>query len=109
VSPSRDSSAEDLDPAGSLAVRLAADIAALDSELAEIELLVTQAGTEATRHEQRRAQTADKLAIAADRFSTGGTGNPKELADLATQLVAVARKSALMEDQIAILEGKRTA
>jgi predicted nucleic acid-binding Zn-ribbon protein len=100
VSPSRDSSAEDLDPAGSLAVRLAADIAALDSELAEIELLVTQAGTEATRHEQRRAQTADKLA-------TSSNLPPSDLATLNAQLVSLTRRASVMEAQVEVLEGKR--
>jgi len=88
------------DAAGGLAVRLAADIAALDRELAEIELLVTQAQTEATRHEQRRAQTADKLALS-------GNAPASDLATLNTQMVSLTRRAAVMEAQVEVLEGKR--
>ena len=63
-----------------LAGRLATEIAALDGELTEIEMLVAQAGTEAARHEQRRAQTTEKLA-------TGVNLPPGDLAALNTQLV----------------------
>jgi two-component system sensor histidine kinase DegS len=98
---------EEVASAADLVARLTIEANNVASEVEEIELLINQAKTEAARHESRRAAAADKLAIAADRFSTGGTGNPKELADLATQLVAVARKSALMEAQIDLLEGKR--
>jgi hypothetical protein len=38
---------------GDLATRLSTEIAALDNELTEIEMLVAQAQSEATRHEQR--------------------------------------------------------
>ena len=44
--------------------------------------------------------------MAAERLANGG-GTPKELSELANQLVAVARKSALMEAQVDLLEGKR--
>ena len=37
---------------------MATDLATLDSELAEIDLLVAQAKTEAVRHETRRAAAA---------------------------------------------------
>jgi hypothetical protein len=37
----------------------------------------------------------------------GGGGTPKELAELANQLVTISRKAALMEAQIDLLEGKR--
>jgi two-component system sensor histidine kinase DegS len=88
------------DAAGGLAVRLAADIAALDRELAEIELLVNQAQTEATRHEQRRAQTADKLTLS-------GNAPAADLATLNSQLVSLTRRAAVMEAQVEVLEGKR--
>ena len=45
--------------------------------------------------------------MAAERLATGGGVTPKELTDLAHQLVAVARRAALMEAQVDLLEGKR--
>ena len=41
--------------------RLAEDLAAVDKELAEIDLLVAQATAEAGRHEARRAQAAENI------------------------------------------------
>jgi two-component system sensor histidine kinase DegS len=83
-----------------IAARLDAEAKAIQAELEEIDLLVGQARTEAARHEGRRAATADKLVALA------GGASP-EIADLATQLIAIARKAALMEAQIDVLEGKR--
>ena len=74
------------DPAGSLAVRLAADISALDGELKEIELLVSQAGAEAARHEARRVQTADMLASSSN-LPAG------DVAALNAQLVSLTRRA----------------
>jgi len=83
-----------------LAGRLARDIAALDVELAEIEMLVAQAQTEATRHEQRRVQTTEKIATAVNLPAP-------DLAALNTQLVSLTRRAAVMEAQVEVLEGKR--
>ncbi len=88
------------DEAGGLAGHLAAEIAALDGELTEIAMLVAQAQSEATRHEQRRVQTTDKLASAVN-LPAGDT------AALNTQLVALTRRAAVMEAQVDVLEGKR--
>lgn len=85
---------------GDLASRLAADITALDGELTEIEMLVAQAQSEAGRHEQRRIQTTDKVAGAANLA-------PAELAALNAQLVSLTRRAAVMESQVDVLEGKR--
>ncbi|HUQ42783.1 MAG TPA: histidine kinase [Candidatus Limnocylindria bacterium] len=93
--------------AAELVARFTLEANSVASEVEEIELLINQAKTEASRHEQRRTAAVEKLAIAADRIATGGAGNPKELAELANQLVSVARKSALMEAQVDLLEGKR--
>jgi two-component system sensor histidine kinase DegS len=92
-----------------LAARLTAEAAAVESEIEEIDLLITQARTEAARHETRRTAAADKLASAAEQLATvaGGSASSKNVADLANQLVNVARKAALMEAQIDLLEGKR--
>ena len=40
--------------------RLATDLATLDRELTEIDMLVGQARTESARHEQKRVQAAEK-------------------------------------------------
>ncbi len=83
--------------------RLAGDLTTLDAELAEIELLVTQARAEATRHEGRRTTTASKLE------ALGADGDPQERAELATNLVTLTKRSALMDTQVEVLEGKRRA
>jgi two-component system sensor histidine kinase DegS len=99
-SPQRNESAAGREPDGALAERLAKDISALDGELTEIDMLVAQAQTEATRHEQRRVQTTEKL-------STAVNLPPADLAALNTQLVALTRRAAVMEAQVDVLEGKR--
>ena len=90
-----------------LALRLEAEVTAVMAEVEEIELLINQAKTEASRHETRRQTANEKLLMAAERLEAGSGGTPKELAELANQLVTIARKSALMEAQIDLLEGKR--
>jgi two-component system, NarL family, sensor histidine kinase DegS len=81
---------------------LAAEIANIDRELVEIELLVGQAGAEAARHEQKRAQAAEKMTILVDRHA-----DPKEQLELSSQIIALTRRAALMEGQVEVLEGKR--
>jgi two-component system, NarL family, sensor histidine kinase DegS len=85
---------------GSMSERAHAEIAQLDAELSEIELLITQARAEASRHEQKRIQASDRLPAVRD---------PVERADLATQLVTLTRRAAVMESQVEVLEGKRKA
>ena len=87
---------------GGLAGRLAADLAALDAELSEIDLLISQATAEAERHEQKRASAADRLAAA----QSGGE-SPVALLEQATALVALTRRAAVMEAQVEVLTGKR--
>ena len=82
-----------------LAAVLGADVAGLDRELVEIDMLVGQAKAEAVRHEQKRAQLAEKL-------SSPESG---EGADAWAQLVTLTRRSVLMEAQVDVLEGKRRA
>jgi two-component system sensor histidine kinase DegS len=76
--------------------RLAGDLAAVDKELAEIDLLVSQATAEAGRHEARRAQAAEKLA------KDGG-------AEQYEQLLTLTKRAALMETQVEVLDGKKRA
>jgi two-component system, NarL family, sensor histidine kinase DegS len=93
--------------AADVAARLAASAEAMQGEVDEIDLLISQAKTEASRHETRRSAAAEKLSMAAERLAASGSSGGKDLADLANQLVAVARKAALMEAQVDLLEGKR--
>jgi two-component system, NarL family, sensor histidine kinase DegS len=88
---------------GDLSSRLADDLLKLDGELREVDSLVTQANTEATRHEARRATAAEKFeALPPD-------GDAKERADLATGLLTLTKRAALMESQVDVLDGKRRA
>ena len=81
--------------------RLAGDLGTLETELAEIELLVTQATAEAARHEGRRAAAVTKL------DALGPDGEPTSRLELTTNLVTLTRRAALMESQVDVLEGKR--
>jgi two-component system sensor histidine kinase DegS len=76
--------------------RLAEDLAAVDKELAEIDLLVAQATEEAARHEARRAQAAEKVT------KDGG-------AEQYEQLLTLTKRAALMETQVEVLDGKKRA
>lgn len=78
------------------------DMAALDHELAEIELLITQARAEAARHESKRSTAAERLAAVA-RTSPG---DPAEIVELNGQLMTLTKRAALMEAQVEVLEGK---
>jgi two-component system, NarL family, sensor histidine kinase DegS len=101
VSPSKRDASEDAGAAAvDLATRLELELQGLDGELAEIELLVNQARTEATRHEQKRVQTADRLA-------GGANLPPDDLIALNAQLVTLTRRASVMEAQVDVLEGKR--
>ena len=94
------SSASPSGGAGDLASRLLKEISSIDNELTEIDMLVNQAQSEATRHEQRRVQTTEKLG--------SGVNMPAgDIAALNTQLVALTRRAAVMEAQVEVLEGKR--
>jgi two-component system sensor histidine kinase DegS len=81
-----------------LAADLASDVAGLDKELAEIDLLIGQAKAEAGRHEQKRVHLAEKL-------SSAEVGDN----DQWSQLVTLTRRSVLMEAQVDVLEGKQRA
>lgn len=85
-----------------LAGRVAAEVEALEHELAEIDMLVGQAKAEASRHEQKRAHTAERLGTTPPR-------DPKAAGDAWAQLVTLTRRAVLMEAQVDVLEGKRKA
>jgi two-component system sensor histidine kinase DegS len=105
--------APSLTPATSLpelSGRMADDLAHLDAELAEVDLLIVQAKTEAARHESRRVAASEKLATAiSTATSSGATLDPTVSADLNAQLVLLTKRAALMESQVDVLEGKRRA
>jgi two-component system sensor histidine kinase DegS len=89
-------------PSGSapeLAARLSADVATLERELTEIDMLIGQARVEATRHEQKRASATNKV------IAQPGDAQ----ADALNQLVALTRRAVLMESQVDLLESKRKA
>ena len=83
-----------------IAERARREVDLLTREIGEIELLVQQARAEASRHEQKRVQTVDKLR------TLPSAGKESEASDLNEQLVAVTRRSAIMESQVDVLEGK---
>jgi two-component system sensor histidine kinase DegS len=89
-------------PLTDLADNLALDAAGLDRELTEIEMLLTQARAEASRHDQKRALVADRLAS----ISAAGTGTPAEVLDLNQQLVILTHRAGLMTTSVEVLAGK---
>ena len=100
---SADPPAVDQDPRGDLPAQIAADIVTLEGELAEIDMLVAQARSEAERHELKRGQTAAKLAGLP-------AGSPADdVIAMNVQLVGLTRRSTVMEAQVDTLEGKRRA
>jgi two-component system sensor histidine kinase DegS len=93
-----------------LSGQMADDLARLETELAEVELLIEQARTEAARHESRRVAAVDKLSTVTAAATSAGTSlEPAVAADLNTQLVLLTKRAALMESQVDVLEGKRRA
>ena len=88
---------------------MADELARLDTELGEVDLLVTQARTEAARHETRRVAGADKVTEALAADPSGASADPAVAADLNAQLVLLTKRAALMESQVEVLEGKRRA
>jgi two-component system sensor histidine kinase DegS len=83
----------------------ASDAATLERELGEIDMLITQARTEAGRHEQKRAAAAEKLAALVEQRP----GEAVDIVEQYGQLVTLTRRAAVMEAQVDVLEGKRKA
>ena len=86
-----------------LVAELQAELVTLDRELAEIDMLVGQARAEAIRHEQKRAQAAERVA------GLDKKADRKEVVDAYASLVALTRRAVLMEAQVDVLDGKRRA
>jgi two-component system sensor histidine kinase DegS len=91
-----------------LAERMQEEVVRLGIELGEVELLITQAKTEAARHETRRASASDKVAAMIQLAASNGEPAP-DTADLNTQLVLLTKRAALMDSQVDVLEGKQRA
>jgi two-component system sensor histidine kinase DegS len=91
-----------------LAERMSQEAARLGIELGEVELLIAQAKAEASRHEARRATASEKLAALIQSAASSG-GPPPDTAELSTQLLMLTKRSALMESQVDVLEGKQRA
>jgi two-component system, NarL family, sensor histidine kinase DegS len=85
-----------------LATDIEAEAAVLQRELGEVELLLGQVRTEAQRHETRRQQTAERFDA-----QLAGTKATTDLKEAHEQLVLQARRAALMEAQLEVLEGKQ--
>ena len=81
---------------------IAMEVASLERELSEIDMLITQARTEAERHENKRSQAAERFSVLSDRHS-----DQKELVELANQVALLTRRASMMEAQVEVLEGKR--
>ncbi len=86
-----------------LAAALDREVAGLERELSEIELLAGQARSESGRHEQKRAHLADKLAA----LIATPNADRAEIAEENTQLVTLTKRFALMDAQIEVLQGKQ--
>jgi two-component system, NarL family, sensor histidine kinase DegS len=82
---------------------LDAEAAKLERELSEIELLIQQARTEAARHEQKRAQAAERYGV------PDPSRQPAQAREQMEQLMTLTKRASLMEAQVDILEGKQKA
>jgi two-component system sensor histidine kinase DegS len=85
-----------------LAAEMAAEAALLERELGEVELLLGQVRTEAQRHEARRQQTSDRFDTL---LRSGRSGD--DLREAHDQLMVQAKRAALMDAQLEVLEGKQ--
>jgi two-component system, NarL family, sensor histidine kinase DegS len=87
-----------------LADELAADQVTLERELAEIELLLRQATSETERHEARRVQAEERMAVLEHN-------NPDapELSEARSTLINQTRRVAVMQTQLDVLAGKQRA
>jgi two-component system sensor histidine kinase DegS len=91
---------------GSLAdvtARVTAEVATLDRELAEIDMLITQARAEAERHELKRSQAQEKLGELPEATPS------EDVIAANVQMVLLTRRASVMESQVEVLEGKRKA
>jgi two-component system, NarL family, sensor histidine kinase DegS len=86
-----------------VAARAAAQVAQLDRELAEIDMLITQARVEAERHELKRSTALEKIGELPEATPS------QDIIAAHSQQVTLTRRAAVMESQVEVLEGKRKA
>ena len=79
------------------------DIARIESENGEIDMLMEQVLVEIERHEGRRSKMESQLGAA----ETSGSASPAELAELRDGLLALTRREMLFDAQRQVLEGKQ--
>ncbi len=88
-----------------LVTELQQDRTTLERELAEIELLMRQASSEAERHEARRAQAEERMnALDQDQGADFAT-----LSEARSALLVQTRRQTMMQGQIEVLQGKQRA
>ena len=83
-----------------IAERARREVDLLTREIGEIELLTNQARSEASRHEQKRTQAAEKVLPHSD------SDTKDEAEEAIEQLLSLTRRAAIMEAQVDILDGK---
>ena len=79
------------------------DVAGLEAELGEIDMLSGQATAEAERHEDRRARAEERVTT----LERDPGADPRELKEARNQLLTQIRRAALFEAQQQLLEGKQ--
>ena len=84
-----------------LAATVEHDVAVLNGELVEIDMLIQQATAESERHEAKRAVMAARVAAGRETPS-----DPAGLLEQSSQLLALTRRAIVMEAQVDVLNGK---
>jgi two-component system sensor histidine kinase DegS len=83
-------------------VGIGEDLAGLDREVEEIDLLARQAAAEAGRHEERRARSEERVAT----LERDPRADSNEVREARQQLLTQSRRATLFEAQQQLLEGK---
>ncbi len=89
------------DSPAAFAARVEHDVAVLDGELVEIDMLIQQATGESERHEAKRAAMAARVTAGRETPS-----DPAGLLEQSAQLLALTRRAIVMESQVDVLNGK---
>jgi two-component system sensor histidine kinase DegS len=98
---SPDAETDRYDSPAALAARVEHDVAVLNGELVEIDMLIQQASVESERHEAKRAAMAARVAAGRETPS-----DPVGLLEQSAQLLALTRRAIVMESQVDVLNGK---
>jgi two-component system sensor histidine kinase DegS len=79
------------------------DVAGLEAELGEIDMLTSQATAEAERHDDRRTRAEERVTT----LERDPGADPRDLKEARNQLLTQIRRAALFEAQQQLLEGKQ--